>query len=73
MTEPASNRRAVIVWSRKARQATERRNTAIAAWAAEGASLRAIAQAAGLTHVGVARILDRQAYVEGVEGVVGGS
>lgn len=46
--------------ARKAREATARRDALIRQMRAEGASLREIAQAAGLTHTGIARILARQ-------------
>lgn len=51
--------RQVASWARKARQATARRDMAIVAMRAEGASLRTIADAAGLSHAGVLRILHR--------------
>lgn len=49
----------VASWSRKAREATLRRDEAIRAMRAEGATLRAIAEAAGLTHTAIAKILGR--------------
>lgn len=45
--------------ARKAREATEQRDAAIVRLRAEGASLRAIAEAAGLSHTAVAKIIDR--------------
>lgn len=47
--------------ARKAREATARRDQLIRQMRAEGATLRAIAKAAGLTHTAVAKILDRKA------------
>lgn len=44
----------------KARKATEARDTAICEMRDAGASLRAIAEAAGITHAGVARVLKRR-------------
>lgn len=41
----------------KAREATARRDALIRAMRSEGATLRAIAEAAGLTHTAVAKIL----------------
>lgn len=49
----------VASWASKAREATAKRDEAIRAMRAEGASLRAIAVQAGLTHAGVAKILGR--------------
>lgn len=43
----------------RARRATDARNRAIRDMHAEGATLRQIAAAAGITHAGVKRILDR--------------
>ena len=51
----------VAVWANKARAATLRRDKAIRQMRDEGATLRAIAEAAGLTHTAIARILDREA------------
>lgn len=45
--------------SRKARDATLARDKAIRQMHAEGATLRAIAEAAGLTHTAIAKILAR--------------
>jgi DNA invertase Pin-like site-specific DNA recombinase len=45
--------------ARKAREATARRDELIRSMRAEGATLRAIAEAAGLTHTAVAKILAR--------------
>lgn len=49
----------VASWSRKAREATLRRDQEIRRMRAEGATLRAIAEAAGLTHTAIAKILGR--------------
>jgi len=49
----------VASWATKARDATKKRDDAIRQMRAEGASLRAIAAAAGLTHPGVAKIIQR--------------
>jgi len=49
----------VAAWAGKARVATAMRDEAIRQMSAEGASLRAVGVAAGLTHAGVARILKR--------------
>ena len=49
----------VASWARKAREATARRDEEIRRMRDEGATLRAIAEAAGLTHTGVAKILGR--------------
>lgn len=49
----------VASWARKAREATSRRDEAIARMRDEGASLRAIAAAAELSHTAVAKILER--------------
>lgn len=45
--------------AKKAREATVRRDQLIQQMRAEGASLRTIAEAAGLTHTAIARILKR--------------
>jgi hypothetical protein len=55
----------VASWSRKAREATLRRDEAIRAMRAEGATLRAIAESAGLTHTAIAKILSREADASG--------
>lgn len=47
----------VAVWADKARAATLRRDQAIRVMRAEGASLRTIAAAAGLSHMAVSKIL----------------
>lgn len=47
---------AVTTWARKAREALIKRDDAIRKMRAEGASLRAIAEAAGLTHTAIANI-----------------
>lgn len=49
----------VTNWANKAREATVQRDQAIERMRAEGASLRTIAEAAGLTHTAVAKILAR--------------
>lgn len=49
--------REVATWAAKAQVATAKRDEAIRAMRAEGATLRAIAKAAGMTHAGVARVL----------------
>jgi len=49
----------VASWARKAREATARRDAEIRRMRAEGASLRAIAEAAGLTHTAIAKIIAR--------------
>ena len=49
----------VAQWAKKAREATARRDEAIRRMRDEGATLRAIAEAAGLTHTAVAKILRR--------------
>ncbi len=47
----------VTQWSRKAREATQKRNDAIRAMRADGASLRAVAQAAEMNHNAIAMIV----------------
>lgn len=49
----------VASWSRKAREATLRRDQEIRRMRDEGATLRAIAEAAELTHTAIAKILAR--------------
>ena len=49
--------RSVRIWARKAQEATRNRDEAIRQMRANGATLRAIAEAAGLTHTAVAKIL----------------
>jgi lambda repressor-like predicted transcriptional regulator len=49
----------VASWAKKAREATAKRDEAIRQMREEGATLRAIAAAAGLTHSGVAKVLSR--------------
>ena len=55
----AHNTREVKTWAATVRAAVERRDKAIRDMRAEGASLREIAGAAGLSHSAVAKILDR--------------
>lgn len=50
-------RQQVVSWAKKAREAAVRRDAAIRDMRAEGATLRAIAEAAGLSHTAVARIV----------------
>ena len=64
-TKPSAKDYALRIASTTARQAeqkkaewTERRDKAISIARTEGASLREIAQATGLSHVGVKKILD---------------
>jgi hypothetical protein len=47
----------VARWAKKAREATERRNQAIKEAYDEGATLREIAAAAGLSHTAIAKII----------------
>jgi DNA invertase Pin-like site-specific DNA recombinase len=49
----------VASWAKKARDATVQRDVAIRRMRDEGSTLRAIAEAAGLTHTAVAKILGR--------------
>jgi hypothetical protein len=49
----------VARWANKAREATAERDDRIRQMRDEGASLRAIAEAAGLTHTAIAKILAR--------------
>lgn len=51
----------VASWARKAREATQRRNEAMLAMRDEGATLRDIAEAAGLSHTQIANILKKEA------------
>jgi lambda repressor-like predicted transcriptional regulator len=46
-------------WSKKAREATERRDTLIRQMRAEGSTLRSIAEAAGLSHTAIVKIVSR--------------
>jgi hypothetical protein len=50
-------RKDVMTWASKARQATAKRDAAIHQMRGEGASLRDIGEAAGLSHTAVAKIL----------------
>lgn len=49
----------VASWAKRAREATAQRDQAIRRMRDEGATLRAIAESAGLTHTAVAKILAR--------------
>jgi hypothetical protein len=49
----------VALWARKAREATARRDEAIRAMRDTGVPLRAIGDAAGLSHSAIAKILTR--------------
>lgn len=49
----------VASWAKKAREATVHRDEAIRAMRGEGATLREIGAAAGLSHVAIAKILAR--------------
>lgn len=51
--------KAVASWARKAREATTRRDDEIRRMRDEGATLRAIAEAASLSHTAVAKIIAR--------------
>ncbi len=44
-------------WAKKAREATERRDELIGQMRAEGEALRTIADAAGLSHTAIAKVL----------------
>ena len=57
---PVTTARQLTSWARKAREATARRDELIRQMRGEGATLRAIAEAAGLTHSAIALILKRQ-------------
>lgn len=48
--------------AKKARLATQRRDDAIREMRAEGATLRAIAAKAGLSHTAIAKILSREGW-----------
>lgn len=49
----------VTTWAGRAREATAKRDDTIRALRSEGASLRAIGRAAGMSPAGVRRVLDR--------------
>lgn len=49
----------VASWAKKAREATVQRDQAIRRMRDEGSTLRSIAEAAGLTHTAVAKIVAR--------------
>lgn len=49
----------VASWAKRAREATLRRDEAIRQMRDEGSTLRSIAEAAGLTHTAIAKILAR--------------
>lgn len=57
MSETTARR--VATWAAKAQEATVRRDEAIRDLRAEGASLRAIAELADLSHTAIAKILAR--------------
>ena len=57
MTRTTAQR--LAAWADRARQATDRRNELIRQMRDEGATLRQIAAAAGVSHVSVAKILAR--------------
>lgn len=59
MIAPSQTVEAVTRWSEEARAATVARNEAIRNMRDAGASLRQIAEAAGLSHGAVAKILAR--------------
>lgn len=50
----------LAAWARKAREATEHRDQLIRQMRAEGSPLRTIAEAAGLSHTAIAKIVGRQ-------------
>lgn len=52
-------RQEVARWAQKARRAVAARDEAIVAYRATGASLRDVAEAAGLSHTAVAKIVAR--------------
>lgn len=54
----------VRTWAHKARYATEKRNEAIRAMRAEGASLRQIAEVAEMGHNSIASILEKEVQRE---------
>jgi DNA invertase Pin-like site-specific DNA recombinase len=54
----------VSSWAKKAREATARRDQEIREMHAGGATLRAIGEAAGLSHTAIKKILDREGTVE---------
>lgn len=58
-TELAETWVAVSTWASTARHATSQRDRAIVAMREAGASLREIAQAAGMAHASIVRILER--------------
>lgn len=57
--EPSTTARQLASQARKAREATARRDLLIRQLRAEGATLRAIAEAAGMSHTAVAKIVAR--------------
>ncbi len=59
--QPGSHARKFLAaeWAKKARFATARRDALIREMRAEGASLRAIGAAVGLSHTAVAKICER--------------
>jgi DNA invertase Pin-like site-specific DNA recombinase len=46
-------------WAKRAREATARRDELIRQMRADGASLRAIAEVAGLSHMAISKIVNR--------------
>ena len=60
LTGPAMNEHTLARYGDNARQAVETRNEAICEAHGEGMSLRVIADAVGMSHMGVKRIIDRQ-------------
>lgn len=59
MSAPWAGLKEAAYWADKARAATTNRDEAIRRARDEGASLRVIAEAAGLTHTAIAKILAR--------------
>jgi transposase len=48
-----------VAYAAQARRSTEKRDRAIASAVASGASLREVGKAAGMSHAGVARVVER--------------
>lgn len=59
MTLPANTRKTLARHGAAQRKATDRRNAAIRQAVADGASLREVADAVGLSHSAVARIVKK--------------